>query len=334
MAYPWSFRCIDIMKNTKDTMQAQLALSQMQAVVNAAASLNCTHIAVSCPLDAPNTYATQPYPPAGYLAQWVSLIRAAGKKVYFRNTWLTFEGIYYGPKYTPTSTPSVQIGTAAAVVAGTDTTSYLGKTYQFIKANPTLFASGDAWGPLPEPENQGIGALTTQMFANYNQIGQFIVDLKTTADNAFTSIGVSGVMTGMTAINGGTVTNNQIGSTYYSQIGQCCVDHYVPFWRYSGDLDLISTNSGVPVYVTELGCTTGVGGSLDCSDWPRFDTINSIYSIFASKSYIRGVNYWDMGTYQRYDSPEGLCDPQTFTTRQSAMLVAKYFLGSGRVRLK
>src|SRR5947207_14786043 len=101
-------------------------------------------------VDDPSAY-TNPQPTAGYPALWISKIRAAGKKVYFRGTWNSFEGNYGSVRRTPGSTPATPLGTIANVLNGTDTTSYLYQTWNFIKTHTSLFASADVFAPIPEP---------------------------------------------------------------------------------------------------------------------------------------------------------------------------------------
>lgn len=326
----WIVKSIDIMGKSKDTMRGQVSQANMATICSAIKQLGSTHIAIVCPLDEHAEY-PDPKPTANYFENWIAAARTAGLKVFFRGSWLNFEAIYDAPKYTPTSTPSIALGTTTNVLNGTDTTSYLYKSWNFIKTHPTFFQAGDIWGPCPEPESQGIGGATSDMFSSYNVMGQWLVDLKTTADNAFTSLGynVGEVMTGMTSINGGTVLVNQIGSSYWTQIGQYPIDHYVTFGEYSGQLDTIFSNAGVDLYINEWGTTAGFGGSLD--DSQRTDNIHKMYGLFSSKSYIKGLNYWQAtsGT----EAKENILNYQTFAIKNSARVIEKFYKGTSRVKV-
>lgn len=317
------------MGKTKDTMRAQVSQGNMATICASIKSLGSTHIAISCPLDADGDY-PNPQPTSGYVANWVAAARTAGLGVFFRGAWLNFEGIYDAPKLTPTSDPAIALGASATVLNGTDTTSYLYKTWNYIKTHGSLFAVGDIWGPCPEPESQGIGAGEADMFSSYNVMGQWLVDHKTVADDAFeNTLGYDEgeIITGMTSINGGTVYEDQINDTYWSQIGRCSIDHYVPAGRYSSDLDTIHTNAGVDLYINEWGTTAGFGGALD--DSQRFDSINQMYRVFSNKSYIKGVNYWQAtsGT----DAKENILNHSTYALKQSAKVLEKFFRNTPRV---
>ena len=327
----WTVKSIDIMSRTKDTMRGQLSTGNMATICNNIAQLGATHIAVACPLDEPADY-PDPKPTAGYLTNWVAAIRNAGLKVFFRNMWINFEAIYDAPKKTPTSDPAIALGAAATVLNGTDTTSYLYKTWNYIKTHGSLFAAGDIWGPSPEPESQGIGAGQSDMFSSYAVMGQWLVDNKTVADDAFTNtLGYSAgqIITGMTSINGGTVQLDQINDTYWSQIGRCSIDHYIGYPVYSSDLETIYANAGVDLYINEWGPTAGYGGSLN--DGFRADDINKMYRLFSSKSYIKGVNYWQ--AVSGSDAKENILDHSTYALKQSARVIESFYRDTGRIRV-
>ena len=319
------------MSRAKDTMRGQLSTGQMATICTNLAKLGNTHIAVACPFDEPADYPPS-QPTAGYLTNWVAAIRAAELKVFFRGMWINFEGIYDAPKLTPTSNPAIALGASATVLNGTDTTSYLYKTWNYIKTHGSLFAAGDIWGPCPEPESQGIGAGQSDMFSSYAVMGQWLVDHKTVADNAFqNTLGYSAgqIITGMTSINGGTVREDQINHTYWTQIGRCSIDHYVGFGQYSSDLETIHNNAEVDLYINEWGPTAGYGGSLN--DGFRADDINRMYRVFSDKSYIKGVNYWQAvsGT----DAKENILDHSTYALKQSSQVIKKYYQNTGRISI-
>ncbi len=279
---------------SKDTMRSQLSSGSITTIVNNLATFGVTHIAISCPLDDEADYPA-PQPTVGYVETWIAAIRAAGLKVFFRGAWNYFEGNYDAvPRRTPTSSPATPLGAAATVLSGADTTSYLYKTWNFIKTHGSYFAAGDIWGPNPEPENQGVGGATTDMFSSHAVLGQWLVDLKVISDDAFeNTLGYAheAVLTGMTSINGGTVEVNQVGASYWTQNGRVCIDHYIPVGNYSASLDTISTNSGgVDMYVGEWGTTGGSGNP--GTDALRAADIQTVFTAFASKSYMKGVSYW------------------------------------------
>lgn len=308
----WSVKAIDVMHLSKDTMRGQLTQTQINTVVNNLAKFNVTHVALSCPLDEAEDY-VDPAPTAGYLEMWVEAIRTAKLKVWYRQTWLDFEGLYDTIRATPTGTPARPLGIAASVLDGSDTTSYLYKTWDYIKTHGSLFEEGDIWAPFPEPENQGVGSGTSDMFSSHDVLGQFLVDLKSISDDAFEThllFRHNQILTGMTSINGGTVETNQVGSSYWTQIGRIAIDHYIPIDNYSSSLDTISTNSGgVDMYIGEWG-TTGGSGEPE-TDAERAENIQTVFTTFASKSYLKGVSYWQaVGGVG--DAPEAILDDSTY----------------------
>lgn len=286
----WTVQGVGLMHLSKDTMRGQISDGNITTICNNIASMGVTHIGMECPLDEYNLYdGTDPV--AGYPEKWIAAIRAAGCKVYFRGTWNKFEGNYDSVRSTPTSVSPTALGVAATVISGADTSSYLYLTYNFIKTHAAYFATGDVWAPMPEPENQGIGPATTQMFSSYDILGQWLVDLKTTADAAFADISKTGIITGMTSINGGTAITNLNTAKYWSQIGKVCIDHYVPISQYGNDLDRIHNNTGVDVYIGEVGMTQGMGGN-PSTDSARATQITNLYTIFSSKPYLKGIHYF------------------------------------------
>lgn len=280
-------RSVDIMHLSKDTMRGQVSDADITTIINSIDTTNVTHITVVCPLDEPANY-PNPQPTTGYTQKWITAIRNAGCKVYFRGTWNAFEGNYDEPHAVPGGSPSKALGTYAGVMNGSDTSSYLYMTWNFIKTHTAFFADGDLWGPMPEPENQGVNG-GAQMFASYNELGQWMVDLKRLSDDAFASINKR-VLTGFTSLNGGTVTTGQIDVAYLGQIGRVTLDHYVSIGSYGADLDLMFAEGGVDVYIGEAGTTNAIGNP--ATDSARATVIDNLLYTMTNKKYMRGLNYW------------------------------------------
>lgn len=108
------------MKVTKDNVMGQSTNAYMANLMTAVKPFNPTHIAISTPYDDPGAYPTTA-PVAGYALRWATAIRAAGRGIFWRQMPLEWEGIYSKPKNT-----SRGIGTAAGVLNGSETTTYLG----------------------------------------------------------------------------------------------------------------------------------------------------------------------------------------------------------------
>lgn len=289
----WTLKAIDVMHLAKDTMRGQLDQTTIDTVIANLKTFKAASIGMDIPLNDPSDYPA-PQPLTGYTEKWLSAIRGNGLKVEWRGSFLDFEAIYDMPKATPTGSPSRALGTAANVFNGLDTSSYLYLIWIWVKTHGTWFEAGDSIGPCPEPENQGVGAGTSNMFASHAELGQWLVDIKTVVDDALeNTLGFShgDILTGMTSINGGTVETNQVGASFITQIGRLVIDHYIPSGTYSSSLDTIHTNSGVDeIYIGEYGTTGGVGAP--ASDLERSQMIEADFATFASKSYIKGVSYW------------------------------------------
>jgi hypothetical protein len=296
------------MRYSKDTVNSPVSEADRNTICDNLATLDVTHISFSTPMDY-----------VSYASNWVASIRQAGKSVWFRGSINTFEGIYSESRVTPKTSPAIALGTASEVLAGTDTSSYLYKAYNFIKTNPTLFENGDIWGVYPEPENQEIGTEANKMFNTYAELGQWLVDLKTVSDSAFTDIGKT-VTTGMTSLNGYTVKGNYIGSTYLSQIGRVTIDHYVAYAGYITDFDTIHTNAGVDVYIGEMGLCSSLG--VTASEKPaRLDEImRDIYS----RSFIKGINYFQA---RGYTNEEDIMEAD-YSLNDTAYVLQDYFMGT------
>ena len=90
---------------------------------------------------------------------WANTIHAAGLHVIFRSNWNTWAGDFGQPQLSYSTSPAVPYegsGGLAAVLDGSDTTSYIGKTYQWILQHPEVFQDGDVFEPFGEPQNNGI----------------------------------------------------------------------------------------------------------------------------------------------------------------------------------
>lgn len=319
-----TIKSIDVMQLTKDSMLDQIDAADITLIINNIAKFSPTHIAISIPMNSEEDYVaggSALNPVVGYLETWVEAIRDANLSVYWRPTFIEFEkgdssglqGLYNTTRLTPTSEETRAIGVAADVLDESDTDSYLARMYQFIQDHEDLFALGDVWAPFPQPDNQGVGSATTDMFTSYAVLGQWLVDLKTVADDAFeTHLGYrrDQILTGMTSVIGATVETNQIDSTYWLQIGRLAIEHYLPVADYSTSLDTINTNSGeVDLYIAEWG-TTGASGS-PTSDDERAESITTVMTVFQEKDYVKGVNYWQ-AIGESSDASEALLDDTTY----------------------
>jgi hypothetical protein len=223
-------RSVDVMKLTKDVMRGQQSDTEIESIVSAIAdNLHPTHIAISIPMDASADYPNPkpaPRTAAAFTQKWADAIHSRHINIIWRGTWSGIEGIYEFTKRD--GADRLPAGTAASAPTDGNTT-WLGKTYQYIISNPTFFANGDIWAPLPE-RTEGIFQDETSFLPhtapgiqiNY---ANFFNNLKTVTESAFASINKS-VRTGWTAHNFTEVQSGWLPDSVFTTAGVVSIDHY------------------------------------------------------------------------------------------------------------
>ena len=172
-ALPTSFiASIDTMKESRDTEDHPLTDAQIANDVNLSASLSPNYITV-------DTH----YDHDAYMARWVHAIRATGKRVWFRSSFLGW-GTGIGGIMTPAK--------------------YLDKLRRFIRNHPSLFRPGDIFDADAEPENGKYWSAKYGPHWSWQpsapnaataEFNAFLIALTHTADRAFRQLGISGVIT-------------------------------------------------------------------------------------------------------------------------------------------
>lgn len=253
-------RSEDVMKYTKDVMTSQPSDADIDSIVTALKSLGITHIAISVPLDATSNYPSSgkpsPRTAEAFTQKWADSIHSHGLNVIWRGTFSGLEGIYgFQQKVGSNRFPA---GTASSAV-NDGNNSWLGKIYRYITNNPSYFASGDVWAPLPE-RTQGIFSDSTSFLpstgsgiqANY---ANFFNDLKTVSDKAFSSIGKN-VTTGLSSNNFSEIKSGWLPQSIIDTAGYVAVDYYgtthTPA-EMDSDLRTIAKAKGKPVFLEEWG---------------------------------------------------------------------------------
>jgi hypothetical protein len=298
----WQYRAIDTMAASHDKECYQLTQSQIGALIATDASAAVTDVPISSPFDDPSAYVSCT-PVAGYMDKFVAAARAHGLNIWIRSHWLSWQGGYGVPKLTPTTSPAMQLGTATAVLAGTDTTSYLAKTFRWILSRPAGFwQSGDIFTPASEPENAGILPYCTApcMFSSYTQFNQWLRDSMTVATAAFTRLGVS-VHVGWWGL---TCDNRKIDASTIAQMGPYVTDCYFkdPTTLVS-KLTALHSYYGVPVVLGEWGDIWDGG-----AEPATAIEVNTVLTALRPLSFLVGVNYFrDWGGNQG----EGIVDKST-----------------------
>lgn len=153
-----TYKAIDVMKKSKDTVTSQLTTAEKANLVARLATVGITHIAISVPMDIQSefiAFGTTPSPRtiSGETQDWCDVIHAqlsvygTPLKVIHRGTFCGVEAIW-GSGYIDGGLP---IGTQAS--APTDGTStLLGRWYLYLNTNvgASHVLDGDIFAPIPE----------------------------------------------------------------------------------------------------------------------------------------------------------------------------------------
>jgi len=322
----WTLRSIDNMHASRDFVCWQQSPSFMAAVAQAEKSANTNYAAIATPYDAPANYhqCSMPKDPIAYETAWVQALRAAGLQIWFRQTWFNWEGSYGAPKLTSTTTPAIKPGTATNVLNGTDTTSYMAKTYHFILDHRGLFANGDIFTPEAEPQNGGIrqsygGCNISCQFEDWPSLNRWLRDSMTVHTAAFRQLGLSvtvgywGLPCSNNKWNG---ANNIEASTITQMIFYVTDCYYKDVPTLVSHLELIHNTYNAPVIVGEWG------EIWDTDPVTVQREVGSAMSAVSTLPYIRGFNYWQgIGG----SGGEGLIDKTMLTLNQTGLVVKSKF---------
>jgi hypothetical protein len=323
----WTLRSIDNMHVSRDFVCYQQDPSFIASIATAERSSHANFATVDTPYDAAANHhqCTNPPDPIAYEKVWVKALRDAGLHVWFRQTWFNWEGGYGAPKLTSSTTPAMQLGTSASVLDGSDTTSYLAKTYRFILDHPSLYANGDIFTPEAEPQNGGVrlsfGKCSGScQFTDWPGLNRWLRDSMTVDAAAFRQLGLQvtvgywGLPCSNYMFDGKT---NNIEPATITQMGVFVTDCYfydVP--TMVAHLDVIHNTYNVNVIVGEWG------DIWDTNPVATTREIGSAMSAVAGLPYIRGFNYW-----QGYGGSggEGLIDKGTLRLNDSGLLMQSRF---------
>jgi len=329
-----TYRGVDIMKWTKDTLKNQPSDAQIDGIVSAIVSaIHPTHIAISIPMDASADYpggAPSPRDAFVFTKKWSDSIHNHGVKVLWRGTWSGIEGIYSFPKKVGAN--RFPAGTAASATTDGNST-WLGKTYNYIQNNPSFFQSGDLWAPLPERTENIFQDATS--FLSHGGSGiqtnytNFFKDLKTVSDQAFAQIGVQ-VATGFTANNFTEVKSTWLPQSLFDTMGITVVDHYGSSHtpqEMDNDLRFIRSQRGKPVFLQEWGDYWNAS----LSESQRTSYLNEMYAVLqklVDDGVLIGFNYWGA-----WDGDwEGILDDlgnNQYAINARGQLVANLFAANG-----
>ena len=264
------------MKDTKDVICGQRDRAWIDKWVGKAVEVGANYVAISTPYENPSCGDAQ-----AYTRRWVDAIRARGLKVWFRQMPLAFEGIYS--------------------VTKNNSSDFLGLIGSYIKNNAGMYQPGDIFTPIPEPQNGGIQGITycangVCQFNGAAAFNNWLRGAMTTANQAFQSVGKTGVKIGYFGFDGFTVwgDNNPdwhgiLEDSTISMMGNITIDHYPEIVNdtMANDLNELHTRyPNVDIIIGEWGTITGG------------DTVTQVKnSMGAAKaaSFVKGFNYWQFG---------------------------------------
>ncbi len=330
----WTVRDMGMTAMTHDTVCNQATQSTMTRLVGYIPQFHANFTSDDVPLDDASGYTCrlQPLSPYQYMKAWADTMHAAGLHVMYRGNWNKWAGDYGQPKLSYSTNPAIPYessGGLQAVLSGSDTSSYIGMTYQWIVSHPDIFQDGDIFEPFGEDQNNGIanGPQGTSaancpkgicQFPSTPAFNQWIDDVVQAEQAAFRKIGKN-VTSGWLGLSGDSyqyVTQNALSyTTAYN------MDHFATSYS-TFTFDIIASHNTFPdkQIVLEWGDINGA------DDTPQAvaNTTDQYMSWLAQQSYVAGFEYW-------YESGQGngarsaAIDYNTGKMTPAGQIVAKWF---------
>ena len=334
----WSVRDMGMTAVTHDTVCNQASQATMTRLVSYIPQFNANFASDDIALDSAATYnctfgsGNAPLQPYQYMLNWANTMHSAGLHVIFRGNWNNFAGDYGQKKLSYSTTPAIPYETSGglnAVLNGTDKTSYIGMTYQWILAHPGIFQNGDIWEPFGEAQNNGIanGPAGTSaancpqnicQFPSTAAFNQWISDFSQADQAAFKAIGKN-VTSGWFGLAGDSYTYVTKSAMAYSSAYN--MDHFAQSYSNFTNLILDSHNAFPNMPMT---LEWGDVNSADNTAQLVANTTNQYLGWLVTQPYVTGFEYW-------YESGQGngaesaAVDYNTGQMTPAGQIVAKYF---------
>jgi len=283
-----------------DNECSQQSPAWITRLVQTEREIGATVATINAPYDTdPRAYGwCRPADPPRYEQTWADAIHGAGLRAWFRQTWISWWGIYGEPKLTYATKPSVvyeTAGGAAAVLSGADQTSYLARTYRFIVNHPSFFADGDIFSPATEPDGAGIGPSPSCrtyrcQFPNVAEFNRFLRDSLTVDRRAFEQLKLN-VFVGMFGTSCYNVEFQGLPllePSTVSQMGVVSTDCYVAdVPGLMQRLAMLHEALGVPLVISEWGDIWDLGREPATSG-----RLTDVVHALMTTPYILGIDYW------------------------------------------
>lgn len=281
----WNLQSVDAMKVTKDVIctGAQKDITYINNWLDKAVESGATHVAISQPYDNPACGNS-----LTYTQTWVTAIRAHGLKVWHRHMPLAFEGIYSTTK--------------------SNSDYYFDMISSYITSNPTLFATGDVFTPIPEPQNGGINGVTgcgsVCQFQSQKDFNNWLKTAMLVSELSFKQLGYNpgDVKIGYFGFDGyvvwGECNSDWSGiltDATVTRMGNITIDHYECGGRSMLTALTDTTKSFRKKYPT-TPLIIGEWGTIQATNSAtQVTALTSAYDAFISANVV-GVNYWHLGT--------------------------------------
>ncbi|MCR4324965.1 MAG: hypothetical protein NUV69_04745 [Candidatus Curtissbacteria bacterium] len=272
----WEIQGVSSMKITKDIICDPADEEFIGKWLDKAHDLGANYVSVETPYDSPSCGNS-----LAYTRIWVREIRERDMKVWHRHMPLAFEGIY-GKSKDPNA-------------------NYLKQISDYIKANPDLFAEGDIFTPIPEPQNGGIQGITfchggVCIFPNRENFNVFLRVAIDMSQDAFSEIGKNNIKIGYYGFDGFVAWGHNnpdwegiLEDETIAKMGNITIDHYPEAVGTTMEEDLNELSSiypGIPIVIGEWG-TIG-GGDLEA-------IIKTTMAAAKNHPNVIGFNYWHLG---------------------------------------
>lgn len=148
-----TYKVIDVMKKSKDSLTSQLTTAEKQALVSCLAQTGCTHIAISVPMDANAVWVSAGSTPSprtveAEVQDWCDVIHAQDSvygpklRVLHRGSFGGIENIFNVP---------YDQGTSLGNASSTTNTTWCGRYYIYLNTHVgSHVLDGDIFAPIPE----------------------------------------------------------------------------------------------------------------------------------------------------------------------------------------
>lgn len=292
---------------SRDYALSQTVAPHVPWLCRTLASLHTTHLTYCAPYDDPASYGAKP----GWQALWLHSIRATGNHVWWRGGWNNWQGWFGQPTLTASTSPAIPLetgGRVRAVLTGSDQTSYLARTYAWIRQNAEAFEAGDVFSPMSEPQDAGILPYVsnpkTAQFPNLAAFNQFILDLQVVCQAAFVQSGKPGVVVGLWGIDSLPGDGDQLSRDALAVLTPpLSLDVYVPT-----PAAMVQELSAVHAYYHAPLVLGEWGDAWDHADPTTTSRrIDTMYHAVSQLPWITGVGYFEGIGHK--DSPVTLIGP-------------------------